>query len=82
MLSLKTDTGLSCSVKIMYCLKASILSRDIFQKFETMLYASSTLSEMITGKEAIRSAGMVISYLVMGKEMSKEEIAGIRQHLT
>ena len=34
---------------------------------------------MITGKEAIRGAGMVISYLVMGKDMTKEEIADVKQ---
>ena len=44
-----------------------------------ILIIPSANKKMITGKEAIRSAGMVISYLVMGKEMSKEEIADITQ---
>lgn len=34
---------------------------------------------MITRKEAIRGAGMVISYLVMGDIMSKEELADVTQ---
>ena len=34
---------------------------------------------MITGKDAIRGAGMVISYLVMGDLMTEDEIADVRQ---
>lgn len=44
-----------------------------------ILIIPSANKKMITGKEAIRSAGMVISYLVMGKEMSKEEIEDVTQ---
>lgn len=35
--------------------------------------------KMITGKESIRSAGMVISYMVMGKQMSKDEISDVKR---
>ena len=44
-----------------------------------ILIIPSANKKMITGKEAIRGAGMVISYLVMGDEMSKEEIADVKQ---
>ena len=44
-----------------------------------ILIIPSINKKMITGKEAIRGAGMVISYLVMGKDMTKEEIADVRQ---
>lgn len=35
--------------------------------------------KMITGKESIRSAGMVISYMVMGKQMTKDEIVDVKR---
>lgn len=44
-----------------------------------ILIIPSANRKMITGKEAIRGAGMVISYLVMGKDMTKEELADVRQ---
>ena len=44
-----------------------------------ILVIPSTKKKMITGKEAIRGAGMVISYLVMGKQMSKDEIKDVHQ---
>ncbi len=44
-----------------------------------ILIIPSANKKMITGKEAIRGAGMVISYLVMGKAMTKEEIADVKQ---
>ena len=44
-----------------------------------ILIIPSANKKMITGKEAIRGAGMVISYLVMGKDMTKEEIADVKQ---
>lgn len=34
---------------------------------------------MITGKESIRSAGAVITYLIMGDQMSRAEIEDVRQ---
>jgi len=33
---------------------------------------------MITGKDAIRSAGMVISYIIMGKHMTKDEVVDVK----
>ena len=39
-----------------------------------ILVIPSANKKMMTGKDAIRSAGMVISYLVMGKKMSSFEI--------
>lgn len=44
-----------------------------------ILIIPSANKKMITGKEAIRGAGMVISYLVMGRDMTKEELADVRQ---
>ena len=44
-----------------------------------ILIIPSANKKMITGKEAIRSAGMVISYLVMGKQMTPDEIADVTQ---
>lgn len=35
--------------------------------------------KVITGKESIRAAGMVISYMVMGKAMSSTEVAEVRE---
>jgi hypothetical protein len=34
---------------------------------------------MITGKDAIRGAGMVIAYLVMGNMMNDDEKADVKQ---
>lgn len=34
---------------------------------------------MITGKESIRSAGMVIAYMVMGNQMTRSEVDDVRQ---
>ena len=34
---------------------------------------------MITGKDSIRSAGAVISYMLMGDRMTQAEIADVRQ---
>ena len=34
---------------------------------------------MITGKESIKSAGMIISYLIMGDKMSKTEIGDVHK---
>ena len=44
-----------------------------------ILIIPSANKKMITGKEAIRGAGMVISYIVMGNDMSKEEVADVTQ---
>lgn len=44
-----------------------------------ILIIPSTNRKMMTGKDTIRSAGMVISYLVMGKKMTKDELADVTQ---
>ena len=44
-----------------------------------ILIIPSANKKMITGKDAIRGAGMVISYLVMGDLMTEDEIADVRQ---
>lgn len=44
-----------------------------------ILIIPSANKKMITGKDAIRGAGMVISYLVMGGLMTDDEIADVRQ---
>ncbi|MCI8658904.1 MAG: DGQHR domain-containing protein [Lachnospiraceae bacterium] len=43
-----------------------------------ILVIGSANKKMITGKESVRGAGMVISYLVMGDEMAKAEIEDVR----
>ena len=35
--------------------------------------------KMITGKDSIRSAGMVIAYMVMGNQMTRSEVDDVRQ---
>ena len=47
-----------------------------------ILTISSANKKMITGKEAVRSAGVVIAYLVMGKIFTKEEIASVKEILS
>lgn len=42
-----------------------------------ILIIGSTTKKMITGKEAIRSAGMIISYMVMGDKMTNQEIQAV-----
>ena len=42
-----------------------------------VLVMGSTQRKMITGKDSIRSAGMIISYLIMGDRMTKNEIADV-----
>lgn len=44
-----------------------------------ILIIPSAKKKMITGKESIRGAGMVISYLVMGNVMTKDEVADVKQ---
>lgn len=44
-----------------------------------ILVIPSANKKMITGKDAIRRAGMVIAYLVMGDKMTKDEIDDVRQ---
>ena len=44
-----------------------------------ILIIGSTNRKMITGKESIRSAGLVISYLVLGNEMAPAEKAEVLQ---
>ena len=34
---------------------------------------------MITGKESIRSAGMVIAYMTIGNRMTRSEVDDVRQ---
>ena len=44
-----------------------------------ILVIGSANKKMITGKESIRSAGTVISYMVMGDKMSRAEINDAKQ---
>ena len=44
-----------------------------------ILIIGSAQKKMITGKESIKSAGMIISYLIMGDKMSKTEIGGVHK---
>ncbi len=44
-----------------------------------ILVIGSANKKMITGKESIRSAGMVIAYMVMGDQMSRNEVDDVRQ---
>ena len=44
-----------------------------------ILVVPSANKKMITGKEAIRAAGMVISYMTMGKDMTKEELTDVKE---
>ena len=44
-----------------------------------ILVIPSANKKMITGKEAIRAAGMVISYMAMGKDMTKEELTDVKE---
>ncbi len=46
--------------------------------FFNLLVTGTAKRKMITGKESIRDAGRVISYIVMGEKMSKNEIQEIR----
>ena len=43
-----------------------------------LLVIGSANKKMITGKEAVRGVGMVISYLVMGDKMTKAEIEDVK----
>lgn len=44
-----------------------------------ILVIGSANKKMITGKESIRSAGAVITYMVMGDYMSRSELADVKQ---
>lgn len=44
-----------------------------------ILVIGSANKKMITGKESIRSAGMVIAYMVMGNQMTRSEMDDVRQ---
>ena len=44
-----------------------------------VLIIGSAQKKMITGKESIKSAGMIISYLIMGDKMSKAEIGEVHK---
>jgi len=44
-----------------------------------ILIIGSANKKMITGKDSVRSAGLVISYMVMGNSMMDDEIATIHQ---
>lgn len=44
-----------------------------------LLVIGSAQKKMITGKESVRAAGMVISYMVMGDKMTKAEIENVRE---
>lgn len=47
-----------------------------------ILVIGSVNKKMITGKEAIRGAGMVISYMLLGNKMTPSEIADVKQVFT
>lgn len=44
-----------------------------------ILIIGSAQKKMITGKESIKSAGMIISYLIMGDKMTKSEIGDVHK---
>ena len=44
-----------------------------------ILVIGSANKKMITGKDSIRSAGMVIAYMVMGNQMTRSEVDDVRQ---
>lgn len=44
-----------------------------------LLTIGSAQKKMITGKESVRAAGMVISYLVMGNKMTDEEVRSVKE---
>ena len=44
-----------------------------------ILVIGSANKKMITGKDSIRSAGMVIAYMVMGNQMTRSEVDNVRQ---
>lgn len=44
-----------------------------------ILVIGSANKKMITGKESIRSAGAVITYLIMGDQMSRAEVEDVKQ---
>ena len=44
-----------------------------------ILVIGSANKKMITGKDSIRSAGAVITYMVMGDHMNQAELAGVRE---
>ena len=43
-----------------------------------LLVTGTAKKRMFTGKEYIRAAGLVISYMVMGAEMTKTEISEVK----
>ena len=44
-----------------------------------ILVIGTANKKMITGKESIRGAGMVIAYLIMGNRMAKAEVDDVKQ---
>lgn len=44
-----------------------------------ILVIPAAKKKVITGKESIKAAGMVISYMVMGNKMSEEEVQSVRE---
>ena len=44
-----------------------------------LLTIGSAQKKMITGKESVRAAGMVISYLVMGNKMTDAEVRSVKE---
>lgn len=44
-----------------------------------ILVIGSANKKMITGRDSIRSAGMVIAYMVMGSQMTRSEVDDVRQ---
>ena len=47
--------------------------------WSNLLVTGTAKKKMITGKEYIRDAGMVISYMAMGNMMEKQEVAEVRE---
>lgn len=44
-----------------------------------ILVVPAKKKKVITGKESIKAAGLVISYMVMGENMSEDEEAEVRE---
>ena len=44
-----------------------------------ILVVPAKKKKVITGKESIKAAGLVISYMVMGESMSEDEVAEVRE---
>lgn len=59
--------------------KSSFLSAPPNSLWFNLLTIGSAQKKMITGKESVRAAGMVISYLVMGNKMTDAEVRSVKE---